>query len=440
MTGNHKLSILVLTFNGRKHLESCLPAVQAQQAPGVDWELLLLDNGSHDGTADWVRRNHPWVRLVESATNLGFCAGNNRLAEIAEGDALVLLNNDARPDPGWLAALADAHGAAAPDVAAIGGRIVDWEGGRLDFGYGIRTFDGHGFQLDFGRPLTGARRPESGEELAFACGGNMLVRRRSFLAAGAFDERYFAYLEDVDLGWKLWAGGERIVACSDAVVRHRSAGTSARLGSFRRGFLFERNALLTAHKNLDDDLWPKLMPAILVTFMARIEALVVAGNPGAELLRFDPLAESLTHRLGERGGAFTGESWREKIGRYGAAEFARRATHRATRSLRALGRALIGNRDSFLLDHPQAVAHLRAMSLFLATLDEAGAGREFARRRRRISDRELCERFPFYLVPTYLGDEALFASAGFKALLPETPVLVRAELDAIVQPAKKRVE
>ena len=184
--GQRKLSVLVLTFNGREHLETCLPAVAAQRDPGCAWELLLLDNGSSDGTARWVREHHPWVRLVESPANLGFAAGNNRLAALAEGDALVLLNNDTRPEPDWLAALADAAAAAAPDVAAISGRLVDWQGERLDFGYGVRTFDGHAFQLDFRRRLAEARMPSSGEELPFACGANMLVRRRSFLAAGAF--------------------------------------------------------------------------------------------------------------------------------------------------------------------------------------------------------------------------------------------------------------
>ncbi len=435
-----KLSVMVLTFNGREHLESCLPAVRAQRDPGCAWELLLLDNGSRDGTAAWVREHHPWVRLVESATNLGFSAGNNRLAALAEGDSLVLLNNDTRPEPDWLAALADADAASGPDVAAIGGRIVDWTGERLDFGYGLRTFDGHAFQLDFRRRLCEARMPANGEELAFACGGNMLVRRRSFLDAGGFDPSYFAYLEDVDLGWRLWAGGERVVAARDAVVRHRSAATSDRLGPFRRGSLFERNALLTAYKNLDDELWPKLAPAILVTFLARLEALVVAGNPGAEILRLDPLSGKLAARgrEGERTSSrpSSGGGWIEKLRRHGPVELARRAARRARRELRRLA---AGDRESFTLGHPQAISHLRAMSLFLATLDQAAEARALARRRRRRSDRELAERFPFHLIPTYLGDEALFASPGFASLLPESPVLERATLaDVMEWPAAAR--
>ena len=428
-----KLSILVASWNGRPHLELCLPAVAAQRDPGRPWELLLLDNGSRDGTAAWVRERHPWVRLVESPTNLGFAEANNRLAALAEGDDLVLLNNDTRPEPDWLAALADAVGTAAPDVAAIGGRLVDWEGERLDFGQGLRTFDGHAFQLDHRRPLASARMPANGEELPFACGANMLVRRRAFLDAGGFDEAYFAYLEDVDLGWRLWAGGERVVAARDAVVRHRASATSDRVGPFRRGSLFERNALLTAWKNLDDELWPKLMPAILVTFLSRLETIVVAGNPGAaELLRCDPFTGRIASRDALAGGVAghgPGTSWSAKLRDLGPAEFVRRAWGRISRRLRRLAAG-----GGFELSHPQAISHLRAMSLFLALLDSAAAGRESARRRRRRSDRELCERFPLHLVPTYLGDEELFASAGFLALLPEHPALVRRTLDEVMEP------
>lgn len=435
--GQRKLSILVASFNGRAHLESCLPAVRAQRDPGCAWELLLLDNGSSDGTAAWVREHHPWVRLVPSATNLGFAAGNNLLATQAEGDALVLLNNDTRPEADWLAALADAAAAAAPDVAAIGGRLLDWEGKRLDFGYGLRTFDGHAFQLDFRRPVEKARMPASGEELAFACGANMLVRRRSFLAAGGFDPSYFAYLEDVDLGWRLWAGGERIVASREAVVRHVSAATSDRVGPFVRGALFERNALLTAYKNFDDELWPKLAPAILLTFLSRLETIVVAGNAGAaELVRRDPFTGTITRRdaPGTGEGSFD-PSWLGKLRRHGPAEFARRAWGRIARRLR---RVVAGG--GFELSHPQALAQLRAMSLFFAVLDDAAAAREVARQRRRRSDRELCERFPLYLVPTYLGDEALFASPGFASLLPASPVLARASLAEIMETPEPAAE
>jgi len=215
-----RLSILIVSWNGRHHLERCLPALRSQTRPkGVEVEILVLDNGSSDDTVSWVRRDHPEVRVLESPANLGFAAANNRLVAEAGGDVVLLLNNDTLPEPGMLSAFVEAWRETPDDVAALAGTLVDWEGARLDFGRGVATFDGHAFALDQGRALESARIPQPGAELLFGCGGNLLVRRSSYLEAGGFDERYFAYFEDVDLGWRLWAGGERILACPQARAR-----------------------------------------------------------------------------------------------------------------------------------------------------------------------------------------------------------------------------
>jgi GT2 family glycosyltransferase len=293
-----KVSVALVSWNGRSHLETCLQALAAQDAPGVEWEVLVLDNGSTDGTAEWLRRERPpRVRLIESRYNVGFCAGNNRLVAAAAGDAVALLNNDTRPRSDWLGALVEALGSAPADVAAVSGQIVDWVGERLDFGRGVMTFDGHAFQLDFHRPLAAARLPAAGEELLFACGGNMLIRRASFLAAGGFDASYFAYLEDVDLGWRLWSGGERVIFAPGAVVHHRSSATSDLLGLYNRGFLFERNAFLTAYKNYEPGLWERVMPALLLTFLSRTQAML-AANPGGTTLLLDPYAGWIANTAG----------------------------------------------------------------------------------------------------------------------------------------------
>ncbi len=108
MSAPRRVSVAILSWNGRHHLETCLAALAAQDDPGVPWEILVLDNGSADGTAEWLPRAHPAVRLLASPVNLGFCAGNDRLVEAAAGDAVAFLNNDTRPEPGWLAALVEA--------------------------------------------------------------------------------------------------------------------------------------------------------------------------------------------------------------------------------------------------------------------------------------------------------------------------------------------
>jgi GT2 family glycosyltransferase len=438
-----KVTVAILSWNGRQHLETCLTALAAQQDPGVDWEILVLDNGSTDGTAAWMRER--WggdrrVRLVESAVNLGFCGGNNRLVSEADGDAIALLNNDTRPEPGWLGSLVETLASAPADVAAVSGKIVDWNGERLDFGRGLMTFDGHAFQLDFRRPLKKARVPAAGEELAFACGGNLLIRRASFLEAGGFDESYFAYLEDVDLGWRLWSGGERIVFAPGAVVHHRSSATSDLLGLYNRGFLFERNAFLTAYKNYEDGLWEKILPAVMLTLLSRTEALLLA-NPGMDTLRIDPYAGHIANTASrgpapvrpsavELPPATTWEGFKVRWQGYGPREFLRRGLSKLGIAPPPPPAAIP---EAPRLTDERTIAQFRALNWLTGHLDDAAAIRAAVQKRRKRSDLEIFERFPAYLVPTYPGDQALFASPGFEAWLPKNLPIRRATLAEIME-------
>lgn len=429
-----KVTVVIVTWNGRSHLETCLPAVRDQKVRGFEHEVLVLDNGSTDGTVDWLRAEHPWVRLIESPVNLGFCGGNNRAIEAAEGDAVVLLNNDTRPHVDWLQALVDALASAPDDVAAISGQIIDWDGKHLDFARGIMTFDGHAFQLDTGRPLASVEQPPSGAELLFACGGNMIVRRDSFLAAGGFDDGYFAYLEDVDLGWRLWSGGERVLYAPEAIVHHRSMATSERLGQHNRGFLFERNAFLTVHKNFESGLWERMMPAILLTLTHRTQALLVQNNPGGDQLLINPYAGLIadTGITEDPPPAFEPspppsptllEKWRG----YGPKNFVRRGLRKALHMTlpdwvfedpNAPPVPELPN-DIPRLEDGRTVAQFRALSHLLGNLDRAAETRQRVQARRQRSDREIFERFPLYVVPTYPGDERLFEGGAFQQWLPD---------------------
>jgi GT2 family glycosyltransferase len=434
----NRISVAIVSWNGQAHLATCLEALAAQLDPGVDWEVLVLDNGSTDGTAAWLRAlAPPRVRLIESAYNLGFCAGNNRLVAEARGDAIAFLNNDTRPRPDWLRSLADALAAAPADVAAVSGKIVDWAGERLDFGRGVMTFDGHAFQLDFRRPLATAAMPVAGEELLFACGGNMLIRRVSFLDAGGFDEAYFAYLEDVDLGWRLWAGGERILFVPGAVVHHRSSATSDLLGLYNRGFLFERNAFLTAYKNYEAGVWEAVMPALLLTFLSRTQTLLADGNPGGTSLRLDPYGGWIANTRSRQADPQPRAAAPVAPVRRTPGAIARRWRELGSReALRRLRRRLGGAPPLPaypLLQDERTVAQLRALNFILGHLDQAADLRRAVQRRRRRSDREIFARFPLYLVPTYPGDAQLFSGPGFAAWLPADLPIVRRQLSEIME-------
>lgn len=419
-----RISIAILSWNGRVHLETCLAALADQTDPGVPWETLVLDNGSSDGTAEWLARHYPKVRCLRSDVNLGFCAGNNRLVDEARGDAVAMLNNDTRPRRDWLANLTRALRQAPPDVAAVSGLIVDWSGDRLDFARGLMTFDAHALQEGFRRPLERLSLPAEGSELLFGCGGNMLVRRSSFLASGGFDPDYFAYYEDVDLGWRLWQGGERILFAPAAVVEHRSSATSDLLGLYNRGFLFERNAWLTAYKNYETGWWEKLMPAILLTLASRTQTLLEENNAGGDLLRLDPYA-GLIADTARNEAAPARRSLADRWRLHGTRDLVRRAAWRARR-------ILAGYDHAPRLTDERTVAQLRVQAYLLRHLDQAAGKRQRVQARRRRADREIFERFPLVLVPTYPGDQALFSSPGFRSWLPADLPLRECRLEDLV--------
>jgi hypothetical protein len=361
-----------------------------------------------------------------------------------EADAVALLNNDTRPRPDWLAALVDAYSSAPADVAAVSGMIVDWEGSRLDFARGLMTFDGHALQEGFRRPLAQADIPAAGSELLFPCGGNVLLRRDSFLQAGGFDESFFAYYEDVDLGWRLWSGGERVVFTPAAVVHHRSSATSDLLGLYNRGFLFERNAFLTAYKNYESALWDRMMPAILLTFLSRTQSLVIENNPGGGVLTVDPYAGHIANtaarsrrpppeRPGHRAGR-EAELAAEVAGvRHRRARSARRAQAGA-QCRRWPGAVAVPYawRMPTLTDE-RTQAQFRVLHFLLGHLGDAASARRAVQKRRARSDRDIFQRFPLALVATYPGDARLFADPGFATWLPEDLPLRRAALADLME-------
>jgi GT2 family glycosyltransferase/glycosyltransferase involved in cell wall biosynthesis len=262
-----RVSVVVVNFNGKRHLEPCFSSLLHLDYPPECLELLLVDNGSTDGSLELIRRLFPTVKIVENGENLGFARANNIGVRHASGELVATLNNDMRVDERWLR-----HMVAALDrergVVCAGSAILSWDGRRVDFMGGRLNFTGHGLQPDYGavyRPV-GDERPRL---TPFACGGAMLIDRQTYLAAGGFDEDYFAFFEDVDLGWRLWLMGYQVALVPAAVVYHRHHGTARRLATHKLAVLYERNALSTMIKNFDQQTLEKALPAALLLLMER---------------------------------------------------------------------------------------------------------------------------------------------------------------------------
>lgn len=404
------VSIVVLTHDGRAHLAECLASLAADGWPAGDVEVVVVDNGSRDGTDALVREEFPAVRLVPAGRNLGFAPGVRFGAEASRGRSLVFLNNDTRVEKGWLAALVAALDAAPPEVAAVTGRIVGWNGTTVDYRDTLLTFDGHAFQKDFGRPLAEVRDDPPGTPRPAPCGGNMAMRKETFLAQGGFDDDFFAYLEDVDLGLRLASRGLGTLYEPRATVRHRSGATGEALGVFNRGFLIEKNAFATFYKNADDEIRRALLPAVLLTFLHRTERILRETAPDGALLTVDPYRDpSPPAREAPRGGL-------------------RRRLARAASRLLGVPEPECGAD----LANPHSLANLRALHRVAAELPRLEEKRRENERRRIVSTRALFARFPPAIVPTYPGDEELFSSDAFAALLPPDLPLRRLALHEVM--------
>ncbi len=244
------VTIAIPTCNGRAHVETCFDSLAALEYPADRVEISVYDNGSTDGTGEWLAANHPDVRVLSSARNEGFAAPCNRLVDAAESRLVCLLNNDVRVAPDFLDQLVAA--AMATGAACVGARVLTADGERIEFDGGTMGFLGHGRPLRNDAPVGEHPAPLNPSETLFASGAAMLVDREVFRAAGGFDEDYFAYFEDVDLGWRLWTRGERCVQASRALVWHREHGSEAILPRARRLALLERNALLSVVKNYEE--------------------------------------------------------------------------------------------------------------------------------------------------------------------------------------------
>ncbi len=388
------LSIIVVYHRGREHLLEALAALEeAVSAPSA--ETILVDNTAGE-PLDEVLRRHPTLRRVVANGNAGFAAGCRLGAESARAPLLLFVNDDAVVAPDAPERLASALSHAPADVVAVAGRLVDRSGKKNDFSDGFLTFDGHAFQKDVGRPVAALPEMVPGEDRLFACGGLMAVKRQEFLSSGGFDDDYFAYLEDVDFGWRQWILGRRIIAEPRAVARHRGSATGEALGVYSRGFLFEKNAFSTAYKNFDAEYFRDLMPAILATLMARVCEMLEARNPGAAELKRHPY----------RGAPAEGSRLRRI---FGIAE-------------PGLPRVAV--------EDPLTIAHLKALLWIHRNHESLAAKRRAVQAGRRRSDAEIFAKFPLRIVPTYPGDER-FHSDFFREFLSRAPALVRTTLSEI---------
>ena len=244
-----RLSVVILNWNGRRHLERYLPSVVAHTAG--DAEVIVADNGSTDDSLQWLRLTYPDVRVIRLDRNYGFAGGYNRALKEVASEYVLLLNSDVEVTVGWWQPLVEVLDGES-DVAAVAPKLLsDMERTKFEYAGASGGFiDYLGYPFCRGRILSNVET-DSGQyddrrDIFWASGAALCCRREVFESLGGFDDDFFAHMEEIDLQWRMQLAGWRIVVEPKSVVYHLGGGTLP--ASSRKIFLNHRNNLAMLFK------------------------------------------------------------------------------------------------------------------------------------------------------------------------------------------------
>lgn len=262
-----RASIIVVAYNSRAELGPCLASIIAQMTEQD--ELIVVDNGSSDGSADFVQQHYPQARLIR-CTNIGYAGGNNWGAARAQGEFLVILNPDTVARPGAIDALL-APLQHADDIAMTTACIV-----FMDCPDVVNTcgntmhYTGLTYCRGAGRPM---REFRAAADVDAVSGAAFAIRRSVFAALGGFDEQFFMYVEDTDLSWRARVAGYRCLYVPQAVIMHAYQPAY----SPRKAFYLDRNRHMMLLKNLDSRMYWRLLTGLILAEIVTWVFLLLQG-------------------------------------------------------------------------------------------------------------------------------------------------------------------
>lgn len=271
--GGPWVRIIVVNYNGGDFLQPCLDALAGQTLR--DFEVVVVDNASTDDFIDNLRLPDARFRLIRNAANVGFAAANNIATAGATSPWIATLNPDTVARPAWLAGMRTGtmrH----PGVGMFGATLVRADNPEIVDGFGdVMSISGIPWRGGGGAPV--AALPGSDIEVFAPCAAAALYRRECFERAGGFDESFFCYVEDVDLGFRLRLAGERCVQLRDAIVLHHASALTGLTSAFTLYHSY-RNRLWVLFKNLPLAL---LVVSVPVNLLASALIILRQGAGGA---------------------------------------------------------------------------------------------------------------------------------------------------------------
>jgi len=241
-----KVAVLVLNYNGKRHLKTCLESLRRQTYKNYD--VYIADNGSTDGSVEYVQEHFSWVKVIDlKKKNLGFAKSYNEAIKRVDADFVALLNNDTKADENWLKELVNEI-IGDGSIIAVGSKLLLYDYPHLINHAGAKiTPIGGG--IDIGLYEQDEEKYNIKRAVGAVCGAAMLVRKNLFLKVGGFDEDYFAYFEDTDFCWRAWIYGFCTVYVPSSIIYHKMGGTFGTRGNPTRLFYGERNRQVSMIKN-----------------------------------------------------------------------------------------------------------------------------------------------------------------------------------------------
>ncbi len=366
------VSILLVNLNGRHHFEQLFASLRAVDYPSELLDIVVVDNASVDGSVQWLDQNAEDARTVQCRQNHGFAGGVNVGVEASTSEVLVFLNTDMRVEPNWLRELIAPI--AMGEAECTSSLTLSWNGQVVNFGGSAMNFHGIGWQVGMDDP--DIDRYRKGGDTLFACGGSMAILRTAYEDAGRFDEDFFAYYEDVDLGFRLWVLGYRVLYVPQSVAYHHHMSTSRRIGVHKIRLLQMRNPLWLIYKNYEQEVLNRVLPAAFLVHQKRMAYVLHLDDRGYRIDARDARGRGRLHEVVLKTKA---------------------------------------NRRSVGIP-PPAKADMLAMNDFSTLLDGMSAKRRSIQSRRKRSDSEI---LPMFRIPFWAVEEH-----------PEFSNMIRALMDA----------
>ncbi|MDA3026611.1 MAG: glycosyltransferase [Actinomycetota bacterium] len=298
--GLPKVSVVLVNFRGIDDTLNAIKSIQETNYPKEQLEIVVVDNASGDNSVEKLKNLNDQIILVESNENLGFAGGVNLGVKKSTGEVIGLLNNDAKCDVNWINTAVDTF-LNDKDVASVASKVLTWDGSAVDFVDGSLTWYGMGYKREALKPTDEVI--DFKREVLFGTGSAMFFKKNIFEQVGGFDDRFFMFYEDVDLGWRLNLLGYKIIYEPKSIAYHKHHASIDKFGKYHENFLLERNALMSVYKNYEAASLDRVLPAAMALTVRRS---ITRGELNPDLLNIKNSKQSDTDDVTIKKDALTG--------------------------------------------------------------------------------------------------------------------------------------